>query len=195
MKSLYLFEDKDEILNEVNRITNYEGTKALKATKDALQESNGTTYTQISTADADAEVLDGYFEETATAVSNKLDYYIESIAISVDSPINYKVADATKDTGYVEKSGVGVAYTFRMPSNYEDTVISLVKKNLKWAIVNGIVGSWFAVSFPSKSEYYLNKSEALIIATRDLLFRRFRPTARVSDKDERSSVSLNVNEE
>ena len=192
MKHLYLFEDKDEILNEVSRITNYEGAKAMQKTKEGLQESNGTTYSQISTADADTEVLDGYFEETATAVANKLDYYIAQIGISVDEerPITYKVADESEDSGYVEKKGVGVAFTFLMPQNYEDTVIDLVKKNLKWAIVNGIVGSWFAVSYPEKSEYYLKKSAALTTATRDLLFRRYRPSKRVSGKDEKSTVSL-----
>lgn len=209
MKKLNLFIDKDEVLLEVARITNYEGAKASQQVKEGLTEANGTPYSQIFTADADNDILENYWQEACMNAASKMDYYISGVSVGkipVESPEKVESSELEalktsaptfynkyKDTTLyhlTEKEKDGLDMDFDMPSNYTDVVIELIKGNLKLSLANYIVGNWFSISYPQKSEYYFTKADAQLTATRDLLFRRNRPTQRDTNVPERSSVSL-----
>ena len=137
--------DKQEVYEEVSKVTAYIGGKNVDA--------NGKTlYDQVFVTDADKEMIDSFFSSATSNVATALEHTLKDME--------------TNDTGFI--------LTLRMPGNFRKTMEKPLTESIIEYIENSIVAEWCEIT-KKDEESYATKASALLQQINAMQYLRQRP--------------------
>lgn len=137
--------DKQEIYEEVSKVTAYIGGKNVDA--------NGKTlYDQVFVTDADKEMIDSFFSSATSNVATALEHTLKDM----------------------ETNDIGFILTLRMPSNFRKTMEKPLTESIIEYIENSIVAAWCDITKKDEESYATNAS-ALLQQINAMQYLRQRP--------------------
>ena len=137
--------DKQEIYEEVSKVTAYIGGKNVDA--------NGKTlYDQVFVTDADKEMIDSFFSSATSNVATVLEHTLKDM----------------------ETNDIGFNLTLRMPGNFRTTMEKPLTESIIEYIENSIVAEWCDIT-KKDEESYATKASALLQQINAMQYLRQRP--------------------
>lgn len=137
--------DKQEVYEEVSKVTAYIGGKNVDA--------NGKTlYDQLFVTDADKEMIDSFFSSATSNVATALEHTLKDMV--------------TNDIGFI--------LTLRMPGNFRKTMEKPLTESIIEYIENSIVAAWCDITKKDEESYATNAS-ALLQQINAMQYLRQRP--------------------
>ena len=137
--------DKQEVYEEVSKVTAYIGGKNVDA--------NGKTlYDQVFVTDADKEMIDSFFSSATNNVATALEQTLKDMV--------------TNDIGFI--------LTLRMPGNFRKTMEKPLTESIIEYIENSIVAAWCDITKKDEESYATNAS-ALLQQINAMQYLRQRP--------------------
>lgn len=137
--------DKQEVYEEVSKVTAYIGGKNVDA--------NGKTlYDQVFVTDADKEMIDSFFSSATSNVATALEQTLKDMV--------------TNDIGFI--------LTLRMPGNFRKTMEKPLTESIIEYIENSIVAEWCDITKKDEESYATNAS-ALLQQINAMQYLRQRP--------------------
>lgn len=137
--------DKQEVYEEVSKVTAYIGGKNVDA--------NGKTlYDQVFVTDADKEMIDSFFSSATSNVATALEHTLKDM----------------------ETNDIGFYLTLRMPGNFRTTMEKPLTESIIEYIENSIVAAWCAIT-KKDEESYATKASALLQQINAMQYLRQRP--------------------
>lgn len=137
--------DKQEVYEEVSKVTAYIGGKNVDA--------NGKTlYDQVFVTDADKEMIDSFFSSATSNVATALEYTLKDM----------------------ETNDIGFILTLRMPGNFRKTMEKPLTESIIEYIENSIVAAWCDITKKDEESYATNAS-ALLQQINAMQYLRQRP--------------------
>ena len=124
--------DKQEVYEEVSKVTAYIGGKNVDA--------NGKTlYDQVFVTDADKEMIDSFFSSAISNVATALEHTLKDM----------------------ETNDIGFILTLRMPGNFRTTMEKPLTESIIEYIENSIVAAWCDIAKKDEESYATNASALL----------------------------------
>ena len=124
--------DKQEVYEEVSKVTAYIGGKNVDA--------NGKTlYDQVFVTDADKEMIDSFFSSATSNVATALEHTLKDM----------------------ETNDIGFILTLRMPGNFRKTMEKPLTESIIEYIENRIVAAWCDITKKDEESYATNASVLL----------------------------------
>ena len=137
--------DKQEVYEEVSKVTAYIGGKNVDA--------NGKTlYDQVFITDADKEMIDSFFSSATSNVATALEHTLKDM----------------------ETNDIGFNLTLRMPGNFRTTMEKPLTESIIEYIENSIVAAWCDITKKDEESYATNAS-ALLQQINAMQYLRQRP--------------------
>lgn len=137
--------DKQEVYEEVSKVTAYIGGKNVDA--------NGKTlYDQVFVTDADKEMIDSFFSSATSNVATALEHTLKDM----------------------ETNDIGFILTLRMPGNFRKTMEKPLMESIIEYIENSIVAAWCDITKKDEESYATNAS-ALLQQINAMQYLRQRP--------------------
>lgn len=137
--------DKQEVYEEVSKVTAYIGGKNVDA--------NGKTlYDQVFVTDADKEMIDSFFSSATSNVATALEHTLKDM----------------------ETNDISFNLTLRMPGNFRTTMEKPLTESIIEYIENSIVAAWCAIT-KKDEESYATKASALLQQINAMQYLRQRP--------------------
>lgn len=137
--------DKQEVYEEVSKVTAYIGGKNVDA--------NGKTlYDQVFVTDADKEMMDSFFSSATSNVATALEHTLKDM----------------------ETNDIGFILTLRMPGNFRKTMEKPLTESIIEYIENSIVAAWCDITKKDEESYATNAS-ALLQQINAMQYLRQRP--------------------
>ena len=137
--------DKQEVYEEVSKVTAYIGGKNVDA--------NGKTlYDQVFVTDADKEMIDSFFSSATSNVATALEHTLKDM----------------------ETNDIGFILTLRMPGNFRKTMEKPLTESIIEYIENSIVAEWCEIT-KKDEESYATKASALLQQINAMQYLRQRP--------------------
>lgn len=137
--------DKQEVYEEVSKVTAYIGGKNVDA--------NGKTlYDQVFVTDADKEMIDSFFSSATSNVATALEHTLKDM----------------------ETNDIGFILTLRMPGNFRITMEKPLTESIIEYIENSIVAAWCDITKKDEESYATNAS-ALLQQINAMQYLRQRP--------------------
>lgn len=137
--------DKQEVYEEVSKVTAYIGGKNVDA--------NGKTlYDQVFVTDADKEMIDSFFSSATSNVATALKHTLKDM----------------------ETNDIGFILTLRMPGNFRKTMEKPLTESIIEYIENSIVAAWCDITKKDEESYATNAS-ALLQQINAMQYLRQRP--------------------
>lgn len=137
--------DKQEVYEEVSKVTAYIGGKNVDA--------NGKTlYDQVFVTDADKEMIDSFFSSAISNVATALEHTLKDM----------------------ETNDIGFILTLRMPGNFRKTMEKPLTESIIEYIENSIVAAWCDITKKDEESYATNAS-ALLQQINAMQYLRQRP--------------------
>lgn len=137
--------DKQEVYEEVSKVTAYIGGKNVDA--------NGKTlYDQVFVTDADKEMIDSFFSSATSNVATALEHTLKDM----------------------ETNDIGFNLTLRMPGNFRTTMEKPLTESIIEYIENSIVAAWCDITKKDEESYATNAS-ALLQQINAMQYLRQRP--------------------
>ena len=137
--------DKQEVYEEVSKVTAYIGGKNVDA--------NGKTlYDQVFVTDADKEMIDSFFSSATSNVATALEHTLKDM----------------------ETNDIGFILTLRMPGNFRITMEKPLTESIIEYIENSIVAAWCDITKKDEESYAMNAS-ALLQQINAMQYLRQRP--------------------
>ena len=137
--------DKQEVYEEVSKVTAYIGGKNVDA--------NGKTlYDQVFVTDADKEMIDSFFSSATSNVATALEHTLKDM----------------------ETNDIGFILTLRMPGNFRKTMEKPLTESIIEYIENSIVAEWCDITKKDEESYATNAS-ALLQQINAMQYLRQRP--------------------
>ena len=137
--------DKQEVYEEVSKVTAYIGGKNVDA--------NGKTlYDQVFVTDADKEMIDSFFSSATSNVATALEHILKDM----------------------ETNDIGFNLTLRMPGNFRTTMEKPLTESIIEYIENSIVAAWCDITKKDEESYATNAS-ALLQQINAMQYLRQRP--------------------
>lgn len=137
--------DKQEVYEEVSKVTAYIGGKNVDA--------NGKTlYDQVFVTDADKEMIDSFFSSATSNVATALEHTLKDM----------------------ETNDIGFNLTLRMPGNFRTTMEKPLTESIIEYIENSIVAAWCDITKKDEKSYATNAS-ALLQQINAMQYLRQRP--------------------
>lgn len=137
--------DKQEVYEEVSKVTAYIGGKNVDA--------NGKTlYDQVFVTDADKEMIDSFFSSATNNVATALEHTLKDM----------------------ETNDIGFNLTLRMPGNFRTTMEKPLTESIIEYIENSIVAAWCDITKKDEESYATNAS-ALLQQINAMQYLRQRP--------------------
>ena len=137
--------DKQEVYEEVSKVTAYIGGKNVDA--------NGKTlYDQVFVTDADKEMIDSFFSSATNNVATALEHTLKDM----------------------ETNDIGFILTLRMPGNFRKTMEKPLTESIIEYIENSIVAEWCDITKKDEESYATNAS-ALLQQINAMQYLRQRP--------------------
>lgn len=137
--------DKQEVYEEVSKVTAYIGGKNVDA--------NGKTlYDQVFVTDADKEMIDSFFSSATSNVATALEHTLKDMV--------------TND--------ISVNLTLRMPGNFRITMEKPLTESIIEYIENSIVAAWCDIT-KKDEESYATKASAMLQQINAMQYLRQRP--------------------
>ena len=137
--------DKQEVYEEVSKVTAYIGGKNVDA--------NGKTlYEQVFVTDADKEMIDSFFSSATSNVATALEHTLKDM----------------------ETNDIGFILTLRMPGNFMTTMEKPLTESIIEYIENSIVAAWCDITKKDEESYATNAS-ALLQQINAMQYLRQRP--------------------
>lgn len=137
--------DKQEVYEEVSKVTAYIGGKNVDA--------NGKTlYDQVFVTDADKEMIDSFFSSAISNVATALEHTLKDM----------------------ETNDIGFILTLRMPGNFRITMEKPLTESIIEYIENSIVAAWCDITKKDEESYATNAS-ALLQQINAMQYLRQRP--------------------
>lgn len=137
--------DKQEVYEEVSKVTAYIGGKNVDA--------NGKTlYDQVFVTDADKEMIDSFFSSATSNVATALEHTLKDM----------------------ETNDIGFILTLRMPDNFRKTMEKPLMESIIEYIENSIVAAWCDITKKDEESYATNAS-ALLQQINAMQYLRQRP--------------------
>ena len=137
--------DKQEVYEEVSKVTAYIGGKNVDA--------NGKTlYDQVFVTDADKEMIDSFFSSATSNVATALEHTLKDM---VTNDVSFNL-------------------TLRMPGNFRITMEKPLTESIIEYIENSIVAEWCDITKKDEESYATNAS-ALLQQINAMQYLRQRP--------------------
>ena len=137
--------DKQEVYEEVSKVTAYIGGKNVDA--------NGKTlYDQVFVTDADKEMIDSFFSSATSNVATALEHTLKDM---VTNDVSFNL-------------------TLRMPGNFRITMEKPLTESIIEYIENSIVAAWCDITKKDEESYATNAS-ALLQQINAMQYLRQRP--------------------
>ena len=137
--------DKQEVYEEVSKVTAYIGGKNVDA--------NGKTlYDQVFVTDADKEMIDSFFSSATSNVATALEHTLKDM----------------------ETNDIGFILTLRMSGNFRTTMEKPLTESIIEYIENSIVAAWCDITKKDEESYATNAS-ALLQQINAMQYLRQRP--------------------
>ena len=137
--------DKQEVYEEVSKVTAYIGGKNVDA--------NGKTlYDQVFVTDADKEMIDSFFSSAISNVATALEHTLKNM----------------------ETNDIGFNLTLRMPGNFRTTMEKPLTESIIEYIENSIVAAWCDIT-KKDEESYATEASALLQQINAMQYLRQRP--------------------
>lgn len=137
--------DKQEVYEEVSKVTAYIGGKNVDA--------NGKTlYDQVFVTDADKEMIESFFSSATSNVATALKHTLKDM----------------------ETNDIGFILTLRMPGNFRKTMEKPLTESIIEYIENSIVAAWCDITKKDEESYATNAS-ALLQQINAMQYLRQRP--------------------
>lgn len=137
--------DKQEVYEEVSKVTAYIGGKNVDA--------NGKTlYDQVFVTDADKEMIDSFFSSAISNVATALEHTLKDM----------------------ETNDIGFILTLRMPGNFRITMEKPLTESIIEYIENSIVAAWCDIT-KKDEESYATEASALLQQINAMQYLRQRP--------------------
>ena len=137
--------DKQEVYEEVSKVTAYIGGKNVDA--------NGKTlYDQVFVTDADKEMIDSFFSSAISNVATALEHTLKNM----------------------ETNDIGFNLTLRMPGNFRTTMEKPLTESIIEYIENSIVAAWCDITKKDEESYATNAT-ALLQQINAMQYLRQRP--------------------
>lgn len=137
--------DKQEVYEEVSKVTAYIGGKNVDA--------NGKTlYDQVFVTDADKEMIDSFFSSATNNVATALEHTLKDM----------------------ETNDIGFILTLRMPGNFRKTMEKPLTESIIEYIENSILAAWCDITKKDEESYATNAS-ALLQQINAMQYLRQRP--------------------
>ena len=137
--------DKQEVYEEVSKVTAYIGGKNVDANGKAL-------YDQVFVTDADKEMIDSFFSSATSNVATALEHTLKDM----------------------ETNDIGFILTLRMPGNFRKTMEKPLTESIIEYIENSIVAAWCDITKKDEESYATNAS-ALLQQINAMQYLRQRP--------------------
>lgn len=137
--------DKQEVYEEVSKVTAYIGGKNVDA-------KGKTLYDQVFVTDADKEMIDSFFSSATSNVATALEHTLKDM---VTNDISFNL-------------------TLRMPGNFRTTMEKPLTESIIEYIENSIVAAWCAIT-KKDEESYATKASALLQQINAMQYLRQRP--------------------
>ena len=137
--------DKQEVYEEVSKVTAYIGGKNVDA-------KGKTLYDQVFVTDADKEMIDSFFSSATSNVATALEHTLKDM----------------------ETNDIGFNLTLRMPGNFRITMEKPLKESIIEYIENSIVAAWCDITKKDEESYATNAS-ALLQQINAMQYLRQRP--------------------
>ena len=137
--------DKQEIYEEVSKVTAYIGGKNVDA-------KGKTLYDQVFVTDADKEMIDSFFSSATSNVATVLEHTLKDM----------------------ETNDIGFNLTLRMPGNFRTTMERPLTESIIEYIENSIVAEWCDIT-KKDEESYATKASALLQQINAMQYLRQRP--------------------
>lgn len=139
---------KQDVLDEVSKTTAYIGAK--------MADGDGTAYDRISTTDADAELLERYWQECRSNLVSTL----TGIRVAGED----EAADGT------------LTLTLDIPSELWNAELhDTMERSLLAYLVNGMLAKWQMVTNKQETEAYATQAAANLLELQRMVYRRVRP--------------------
>ena len=137
--------DKQEIYEEVSKVTAYIGGKNVDA-------KGKTLYDQVFVTDADKEMIDSFFSSATSNVATALEHTLKDM---VTNDVSFNL-------------------TLRMPGNFRTTMERPLTESIIEYIENSIVAEWCDIT-KKDEESYATKASALLQQINAMQYLRQRP--------------------
>lgn len=137
--------DKAKVMTEVAMTTSYVGAK--------MEGDAGDYYDKVFTTDEDAEMLERFWSEAASAATDALKEYVTN--------------DVDAD---------GYAITLRMPENFDTRLVASMEASLFSYFTESILAKWFLIANKSEAEGYTSLASGHMDDVTSKLYHRVRPT-------------------
>ena len=137
--------DKQEVYEEVSKVTAYIGGKNVDA-------KGKTLYDQVFVTDADKEMIDSFFSSATSNVATALEHTMKDM----------------------ETNDIGFILTLRMPGNFRITMEKPLTESIIEYIENSIVAAWCDITKKDEESYAANAS-ALLQQINAMQYLRQRP--------------------
>lgn len=137
--------DKQEVYEEVSKVTAYIGGKNVDA-------KGKTLYDQVFVTDADKEMIDSFFSSATSNVVTALEHTLKDM----------------------ETNDIGFNLTLRMPGNFRTTMEKPLTESIIEYIENSIVAAWCDITKKDEESYATNAS-ALLQQINAMQYLRQRP--------------------
>ena len=137
--------DKQEVYEEVSKVTAYIGGKNVDA-------KGKTLYDQVFVTDADKEMIDSFFSSAISNVATALEHTLKDM----------------------ETNDIGFNLTLRMPGNFRTTMEKPLTESIIEYIENSIVAAWCDITKKDEESYATNAS-ALLQQINAMQYLRQRP--------------------
>lgn len=137
--------DKQEVYEEVSKVTAYIGGKNVDA-------KGKTLYDQVFVTDADKEMIDSFFSSATSNVATALEHTLKDM----------------------ETNDIGFNLTLRMPGNFRTTMEKPLTESIIEYIENSIVAAWCDITKKDEESYATNAS-ALLQQINAMQYLRQRP--------------------
>lgn len=138
--------DKQEVYEEVSKVTAYIGGKNVDA--------NGKTlYDQVFVTDADLAIIERFFNESLDSLRNVLKRFI-----SGGSGVNGTIT-----------------WELEMPSRFDENLLSSINSSANSFMVNSIIGKWCEITANDKVKEYADNAAALLLDINNKAFFKKKP--------------------
>ena len=137
--------DKQEVYEEVSKVTAYIGGKNVDA-------KGKTLYDQVFVTDADKEMIDSFFSSATSNVATALEHTLKDMVMNE----------------------VSFNLTLRMPGNFRTTMERPLTESIIEYIENSIVAAWCDIT-KKDEESYATKASALLQQINAMQYLRQRP--------------------
>ena len=141
--------DKNAVLKEVRRLTNYVGSR---------KQGDEGTFERMSATESDEGMLEQFWKAACSAATEKLMHYARDIESGVegDNPC-YKVV-------------------MEMPSLYDTNLNATIEDSLQNFFVNMIASKWYKITSPDDEAKYAADALGFMVDVERKIYHRKRPS-------------------